>query len=131
MIYKNKRYAQSLKKESNKKKNAYKKRQVFFSAIVLGKREIEARQPNSAKRKCLKIQRKIDQKILYCFCPGDGAIGFVEEHDEVLIGGVGTKRGKPKGDIPAISWQVMKVNGICLKSLISKKREKKVEVAPT
>lgn len=70
---------------NNPKKKVKTKRPVMFSAIVLNKRNVEAKQPNSGLRKCIKIQTKKDGKILYAFCPGDGAIEFIEEHDEVLI----------------------------------------------
>ena len=121
------RYLQSKKFEKNKRKEKLVRRPLMFSAVVLGKREIEAKQPNSAKRKCIKIQKKKDGKNLYAFCPGDGSIDLIEEHDEVTIIGVGTKRGRPKGDIPAVSWMVSKVNGVCLKSLIKGKRQKKLK----
>ena len=119
------RYLQLKKKAKNKVKNKPAKRVCSFSAIVLGKREIGAKQPNSGLRKCIKIQSKKNKKISYAFCPGDGAIDLIEEHDEVTIIGVGTK-GSPKGDIPAIFRMVSKVNGVCLKSLLKGKREKKI-----
>jgi len=103
------------------------KRPVMFSAVVLSKRNIGAKQPNSGLRKCVKIQSRKEGKILYAFCPGDGAIEFIEEHDEVMITGVGTKGGRPKGDIPAVNLMVSKVNGVCLKSLLNGKREKKIK----
>ena len=118
------RYLQTIRTEIKKKKRA--KRLPMFSAIVLGKRNIGPKQPNSGLRKCIKIQSRKEGKVLYAFCPGDGAIEFIEEHDEVSIVGVGTKGGRPKGDIPAINLMVAKVNGVCLKSLISGKREKKI-----
>jgi small subunit ribosomal protein S12 len=125
LVY-SKRYLQAKKREKNMKKKTIKRRPLAFSAIVLGKRNIEPKQPNSGLRKCIKIQTKKDKKVLYAFCPGDGAIEFIEEHDEVMIVGVGTKKGRPKGDIPAVSWMVSKVNGICLNSLLNCKREKKL-----
>ena len=118
-----KRILQKRKAGSLRKKKKKAKRPVMFQAIVISKRKVEAKQPNSAQRKCIKIKRKKDEKILYAFCPGDGAIDYIEEHDEVLISGVGTKNGRPKGDIPAISWQVSKINGVCLFSLLKNKRE--------
>jgi len=119
------RYLQSIKKETSKRRKPA--RLPMFSAIVLGKRNITPKQPNSGLRKCIKIQTRKDNKILYAFCPGDGAIEFIEEHDEVSITGVGTKGGRPKGDLPAINLMVSKVNGVCLRSLLNGKREKKIK----
>jgi small subunit ribosomal protein S12 len=118
------RYLKTINRQVNFKKKT--KRLPMFSAIVIGKRNIGPKQPNSGLRKCIKIQSRKEGKVLYAFCPGDGAIEFIEEHDVVSIVGVGTKGGRPKGDIPAINLMVAKVNGVCLKSLISGKREKKV-----
>jgi len=120
-----KRYLQTVDKSSLKKKKT--KRAVMFSATVLSKRNVGAKQPNSGLRKCIKIQTRKEGKLIYAFCPGDGAIEFIEEHDEVTITGVGTKGGRPKGDIPAINWMVAKVNGVCLRSLLNGKREKKIK----
>jgi small subunit ribosomal protein S12 len=125
-IFKN-TYQRDLKKSKNKEKNKRAKREVMYRAIVLNKTKIDAKQPNSGKRKCVKVQRLTDNKKLYVFCPGDGAIEFIEEHDEILVSGVGTKGGRAKGDIPGISWQAIKINGVCLKSLVNGKKNKKIK----
>ena len=56
--------------------------------IVIEKVGIEAKQPNSAIRKCVRVQLIKNGKQLTAFAPGDGAIGFIDEHDEVMIEGV-------------------------------------------
>ena len=50
--------------------------------IVIEKVGIEAKQPNSAIRKCVRVQLIKNGKQLTAFAPGDGAIGFIDEHDE-------------------------------------------------
>ena len=57
--------------------------------IVIEKVGIEAKQPNSAIRKCVRVQLIKNGKQLTAFAPGDGAIGFIDEHDEVMIEGIG------------------------------------------
>ena len=94
------------------------------SAIVLEKVQLEARQPNSAMRKCAKVQLVKNGKTLTCFLPGDGAIKMVDEHDEVLIECIGGKMGRAKGDLPGIRWQVIKVNDQSLDALLHGKIEK-------
>jgi len=67
--------------------------------IVLEKVGVEAKQPNSAIRKCARIQVIKNGRQVTAFAPGDGAIGFIDEHDEVLIEGIGGAKGGAKGDI--------------------------------
>ena len=53
--------------------------------IVLEKVQREAKQPNSAMRKCARIQLIKNGKQVTAFLPGDGAQKLVDEHDEVII----------------------------------------------
>lgn len=92
--------------------------------IVLEKRVIEAKQPNSALRKCVRVQLIKNGKQLTAFVPGDGAIDYIDEHDEVLIEGIGGAKSGPKGDIPTVRYQVVKVNGVSLKGLVEGDAEK-------
>ncbi len=63
--------------------------------IVLEKVGIEAKQPNSAIRKCVKIQLIKNGRQITAFAVGDGAINFIDEHDEVLVEGIGTTFCRP------------------------------------
>lgn len=93
-------------------------------AIVLEKVQLEAKQPNSAMRKCVKCQLIKNGKKITAFVPGYNAIKLVDEHDEVMIECIGGKMGRSKGDIPAVRWQVIKVNDQSLNALVRKKIEK-------
>jgi hypothetical protein len=62
---------------------------------------VEAKQPNSAIRKCVRVQLIKNGKKVTAFVPNDGCLNFVDENDEVLISGFG-RRGKAKGDIPGV-----------------------------
>jgi small subunit ribosomal protein S23e len=57
---------------------------------------VEAKQPNSAIRKCVRVQLIKNGKKVTAFVPNDGCLNFVDENDEVLISGFG-RRGKAKG----------------------------------
>lgn len=92
--------------------------------IVLEKRIIEAKQPNSALRKCVRIQLLKNGKQLTAFVPGDKAIERIDEHDEVLVEGIGGAQAGPKGDIPTVRFQVCKVNGVSLKELVAGNKKK-------
>src|SRR3989344_6439173 len=74
-------------------------------AIVLEKSQVEAKQPNSAMRKIVKVQLTKNGKNISAFVPGDNASKFIDEHDEVIIECIGGKKGRAKGDIPGIRWQ--------------------------
>lgn len=85
--------------------------------IVLEKVQLEAKQPNSAMRKCVRVQLIKNGKQITAFCPGDGATKLIDEHDEVLIECIGGAMGKSKGDLPGVRWQVIKVNDQSLDAL--------------
>ena len=93
-------------------------------AIVLEKIQIEAKQPNSAMRKCARVQLVKNGKQITAFMPGDGAQKLINEHDEVIIECIGGKMGRAKGDIPGVRWQVIKVNDQPLARLWTGKIEK-------
>jgi len=92
--------------------------------IVLEKRQIEAKQPNSAMRKAVRIQLIKNSKQITAFLPGDGANKMVDEHDEVHVECIGGKMGRAKGDLPSIRWKVTKVNDQSLEALLGGKLEK-------
>ena len=92
--------------------------------IVIEKIQLEAKQPNSAMRKCVRVQLKKNGKQVTAFLPGEGATKIVDEHDEVLIESIGGKMGRAKGDIPGVRWQVIKVNDQSLIALRKGKIEK-------
>ncbi|MEX2701840.1 MAG: 30S ribosomal protein S12 [Candidatus Baldrarchaeia archaeon] len=92
--------------------------------IVLEKVGIEARQPHSAIRKCVRVQLIKNGKQVTAFVPGDGGLLFIEEHDEVIIEGIGGRKGRSYGDLPGVRWKVIKVNGVSLKALLEGKKEK-------
>ena len=85
--------------------------------IVLQKLQIEAKQPNSAMRKCVRVQLVKNGKQVTAFLPGDGATKLVDEHDEVMIESIGGKMGRSKGDLSGIRHCVIKVNDQSLKAL--------------
>ncbi|MBW2991298.1 30S ribosomal protein S12 [Candidatus Woesearchaeota archaeon] len=94
------------------------------SGIVLEKVQLEAKQPNSAMRKCVRVQLVKNGKQVTAFCPGDGATKLIDEHDEVIIECIGGTMGRSKGDIPGVRWQVIKVNDQSLDALLRGKLEK-------
>lgn len=92
--------------------------------IVLSKFQKEAAQPNSAMRKCCRVQLKKNGKTVGAFIPGNLAQKFVDEHDEVMIERIGGKQGRAKGDIRGIRFQVIQVNDQPLPRLVRGKIEK-------
>jgi len=92
--------------------------------IVLSKFQKEAAQPNSAMRKCCRVQLKKNGKVVGVFIPGNLAQKFVDEHDEVMIERIGGKQGRAKGDIRGIRYQIIQVNDQPLHRLVRGKIEK-------
>ncbi len=92
--------------------------------IVLSKVQKEAKQPNSAMRKCCRVQLKKNGKQVTAFIPGNLAQKFIDEHDEVMIERIGGKQGRSKGDIPGVRFKVIQVNDQPLARLVSGKIEK-------
>jgi small subunit ribosomal protein S12 len=92
--------------------------------IVLSKFQKEAKQPNSAMRKCCKVQLTKNGKQVSAFIPGNLAQKFVDEHDEVMIERIGGKQGRSKGDIPGVRYKVIKVNDQPLHRLVKGKIQK-------
>jgi small subunit ribosomal protein S12 len=92
--------------------------------IVLEKVGVESKQPNSAIRKCVRTQLIKNGRLVTAFLPGDGALNVIDEHDEVIVEGIGGSRGRSMGDIPGVRWKVIMVNGVSLKELVLGKKEK-------
>ena len=94
--------------------------------VVLEKVGRESKQPNSAIRKCLRVQLRKNGKAITAFLPGDGSLNFIQEHDTVIVEGIGGAKGRAVGDLPGVRWKVTKVNGVSLEALVSGKKEKVV-----
>ncbi|MEK6958391.1 MAG: 30S ribosomal protein S12 [archaeon] len=92
--------------------------------IVIEKRGVTAKQPNSGIRKCVRVQLIKNGRQLTALAPYDGAIKFIDEHDEVTIEGIGGAQGGPKGDLWGVKYRVTHVNGIALEMLRTGRKEK-------
>ncbi|CRG95297.1 40S ribosomal protein S23, putative [Plasmodium relictum] len=91
--------------------------------IVVEKVAIEAKQPNSAYRKCVRVQLIKNGKKITAFVPGDGCLNFIDENDEVLVSGFG-RSGHSVGDLPGVKFKVVKVARVSLLALFKEKKEK-------
>ena len=92
--------------------------------IVLEKIGVEAKQPNSAIRKCVRVQLIKNGRQVTAFAAGDGAINFIDEHDEVLIDGLGGSQRGQMGSIPGVRYKIIAVNGVAISELRAGKKEK-------
>eukprot|EP01108_Squamamoeba_japonica_P007368 TRINITY_DN6185_c0_g1_i1.p2 TRINITY_DN6185_c0_g1~~TRINITY_DN6185_c0_g1_i1.p2 ORF type:complete len:146 (-),score=31.60 TRINITY_DN6185_c0_g1_i1:352-789(-) len=93
------------------------------AGIVLEKMGIEAKQPNSAIRKCCRVQLIKNGKKISAFVPKDGCLNYIDENDEVLIAGFG-RSGHAVGDIPGVRFKVVKVSNVSLLALYKEIKEK-------
>jgi len=117
LVYKKKKLGISLKFDPFRRSSQAK-------GIVTAKIQKEAKQPNSAMRKCCRVQLIKNGKTVTAFIPGNLAQKFVDEHDEVLIERIGGKQGRTKGDLSGVRFQVIKVNDQSLARLWQGKIEK-------
>jgi len=124
------RRAQKWHKKSYKKKHSgtlYKYNPFEMAShakgIVIEKIGREAKQPNSAIRKCVRVQLIKNGKKITAFVPNDGCLNYIDENDEVLISGFGRK-GHSVGDIPGVRFKVVKVAGVGLRALFLEKKDK-------
>lgn len=79
---------------------------------------------NSAMRKAVRVQLTKNGKQITAFVPGNRAITFINEHDQVTVAGIGGAMGKTKGDVPQVKWEVVAVNNQPLNQLVKGKIEK-------
>jgi small subunit ribosomal protein S12 len=94
--------------------------------LVLSKRGIEQKQPHSGIIKAVRVQLLKNGKEITAFVPKTGAIDLINEHDEVLVEGLGGSQGGPVGSMWGVSWKVIKVNKQPLEML---RRQKKKSAA--
>ena len=92
--------------------------------IVLEKVVREQKQPHSGLIKCVRVQLIKNGKIVTVHAPRDKAITFIDEHDEVIIAGLGGSQRGPMGSIPGVKYKVVSVNGADLQMLRKGKKEK-------
>lgn len=92
--------------------------------IVLAKRGIEQKQPHSGIIKAVRVQLLKNGKEITAFVPKTGAIDLINEHDEVLVEGLGGSQGGPVGSMWGVSWKVVKVNNQSLEALRRGKKKK-------
>uniref|UniRef100_A0A2I3G6G3 Small ribosomal subunit protein uS12 n=1 Tax=Nomascus leucogenys TaxID=61853 RepID=A0A2I3G6G3_NOMLE len=88
------------------------------AGMVLGKVGVEAKQPNPATRKCVRVQCIQNGKKIRAFVPSDG-----EENDEALVAGFGRK-SHAVGDIPGVCFKAVKVANVSLLALYNGKKER-------
>lgn len=115
-------------KEYCKANNISRWKKPFGSAshvggIVLKRVAVEAKQPNSACRKCVKVQVKKNAKSITAYVPWDGSMDVIDENDKVLVAGLG-RSGHSVGDLPGVRFKVVQVAGLGLRSIWLRKKEK-------
>jgi small subunit ribosomal protein S12 len=94
------------------------------SGIVVEKVTLEQKQPHSGLIKCVKVQLKKNGRIITAHAPRDKAITFINEHDDVMVAGLGGSQRGPMGSIPGVRYKVTEVNNVDLQALRHGKKEK-------
>ncbi|RME79435.1 MAG: 30S ribosomal protein S12 [Methanobacteriota archaeon] len=94
------------------------------SGIVTEKVVLEQKQPHSGLIKCVKVQLKKNGRVVTAHAVRDKASTFIQEHDEVVIAGLGGSQKGQMGSIPGVRYKVVSVNGTDLQALRHGKKEK-------
>ncbi len=92
--------------------------------IVLEKVVLEQKQPHSGLIKCVKVQLLKNGKVVTAHAVRDKAITFIDEHDEVMLAGLGGSQRGQMGSIPGVRYKVIAVNNADLQMLRRGKKEK-------
>lgn len=92
--------------------------------IVLKKKIIEQKQPHSGKIKAVRVQLVKNGIQVTAVVPGTNAIKFIDEHDEVMLQGLGGSQGGAVGSMHGVKFKVVGVNGVSLNELLKGKKEK-------
>jgi small subunit ribosomal protein S12 len=94
------------------------------AGIVVQKVIREQKQPHSGLIKCVRVQLLKNGITVTAHVPRDGAIKQIDEHDEVVIEGLGGSQTGPVGSMAGVKYKVIKVNGVSLEELRLGKKEK-------
>lgn len=90
------------------------------TGIVVARLGIEARQPNSGVRKCVRVQLLKTGREVTAFVPFDGGLNYIYESDEVVLSGRG-RSGRSVGDLSGVKYNVVKVGRYSLKRYVDRK----------
>ena len=118
----------SMKRFRQRQRNMYKDTSIHMSkaahakGIVLQRAGYFASIPNHGTHKCAVVQLARSGKKVVAYCPGDGALNYVEENDRVLISY--NRKKRTKCCVFSIRFKIIKVNGVCLQSILLGKRDK-------
>merc|ERR1739847_248833 len=78
--------------------------------IVVEKIGVEAKQPNSAIRKCVRVQLIKNGKRITAFVPCDGSLNYIEENDHVTRFLKTEKKQQQQQKKPSIYDKLFKIN---------------------
>ncbi len=92
--------------------------------IVLKKKGVEQKQPHSGIIKAARVQLVKNGIQVTAFVPGYNAIRFIDEHNEVMLEGIGGSQGGAVGSMHGIKYKVTAVSGVSLSELLKGKKEK-------
>lgn len=92
--------------------------------IVLEKIGREQKQPHSGIIKGVRVQLIKNGKVVSAHVPKDGTIKHIDEHDEVIIEGLGGSQGGPIGSMWGLKYRVIAVNGVSLEEIRKGRKEK-------
>ncbi len=121
--WKDAHYTKSMRRKAGKLKDPL-RGAPQGKGIVIEKVGREQKQPHSGIIKCVRVQLVKNGVAVTAHLPKDKAKDYVDEHDEVMIEGLGGSQGGAIGSMWGVKYKVVKVNGIALEQLRTGKKEK-------
>jgi len=109
-----------------------KKRKPFVGApqakgIVIEKKGVEQKQPHSGIIKCVRVRLLKNGKEITAHVPRTDAIKYINEHDNVLLEGLGGSQGGAIGSMWGVKYKVVAVNNVPLEMIRIGKKQKPVK----
>jgi len=125
---KRKKFRMSSAREKRKLLRLWKNRPLqgapMARGIVLKKKGIEQKQPHSGIIKAVRVQLVKNNIPVTAVVPYDGAIKHIDEHDEVIIEGLGGSQGGAVGSMHGVRYRVFAVNGVAIREIVRGRKEK-------
>ena len=104
-----------------KNRSPFLRRPNVANGLVVGFYQMEAKQPSSGKRPCVKVDLgKKRGGVVLAFIQKDGVSKLIKIHDTVRIQSLGGAMGRAMGDLSGCRYRVTSINRVPVIGLFHK-----------
>ena len=109
-------------REQNLRRNRspFLRRPHVANGLVVGFYQMEAKQPSSGKRPCVKVDLGKKRGVVLSFIHKDGVSKLIKIHDTVRIQSLGGAMGRSMGDLSGCRYRVTSINRVPILGLFRK-----------